>query len=52
MISSLGGNAANQAQLDAINVEKGRKLVDESRKSAEQELTTAKASRIKTLRYP
>lgn len=49
--NSIGGSAANQAQLDAINAQKERQIVEEARKTAEQELTTAKASRIKSLRY-
>lgn len=49
--NSIGGSAGNQAQLDAINAQKERQIVDEARKTAEQELTTAKAGRIKSLRF-
>ncbi|WP_448653028.1 hypothetical protein ACSHWC_06905 [Pseudomonas fluorescens] len=51
-IPGIGGSSAgNQAQLDAINADKERKVVEEAKKTAEQELTTAKAGRIKSLRF-
>lgn len=51
-ISSGGGfSGANQAQLDQINADKEKKVVEEAKKTAEQELTTAKAGRIKSLRF-
>lgn len=51
-ISGMGGaSAGNQAQLDAINSDKERKVVEEAKKTADQELTTAKAGRIKSLRF-
>ncbi|MGF6096740.1 hypothetical protein [Pseudomonas sp. 18175] len=47
-----GANSASaQAQLDQINANKEKKLVEEAAKTAEQELTTAKAGRVKSLRY-
>ncbi|MGA9700077.1 hypothetical protein [Pseudomonas sp.] len=44
-------NAANQAQLEAINANKEKEIVSEAKKSADQELLTAKAGRTKTLRF-
>lgn len=44
-------SAGNQAKLDQINAEKEKKIVDEAAKTAEQELTTAKAGRVKSLRF-
>lgn len=52
--SSVGAgasSAAAQAQLDQINANKEKKLVEEAAKTAEQELTTAKAGRVKSLRF-
>lgn len=50
-IPSGGMSGGNQAQLDQINANKEKKIVEEAKKTAEQELTTAKAGRIKSLRY-
>jgi hypothetical protein len=44
-------SAAAQAQLDQINANKEKKVVEEAAKTAEQELTTAKAGRVKSLRF-
>ena len=46
-----GMSAGAQAQLDQINANKERKVVEEAAKTAEQELTTAKAGRVKSLRF-
>lgn len=46
-----GMSSGNQAQLDRINADKERKIVEEAAKTAEQELTTAKAGRVKSLRF-
>lgn len=54
LLSSLGGaasSASSQAQLDQINADKEKKVVEEAKKTAEQELTTAKAGRVKSLRF-
>lgn len=40
-----------QAQLDRLNAEKEKKVVEEAKKTAEQEFTTAKAGRLKSLRF-
>ncbi|MDY0832522.1 MULTISPECIES: hypothetical protein [unclassified Pseudomonas] len=51
-IGSAGGlSAGNQAQLDRLNADKEKKIVEEAAKTAEQELTTAKAGRVKSLRF-
>ncbi|MBF6026150.1 hypothetical protein ICY20_00275 [Pseudomonas sp. P115] len=53
-INSSGGSnvsAASQAQLDQINAAKEKRVVEEAAKTAEQELTTAKAGRVKSLRF-
>ncbi|WP_190300957.1 hypothetical protein [Pseudomonas veronii] len=46
-----GVSAGAQAQLDRINADKEKKVVEEAAKTAEQELTTAKAGRVKSLRF-
>lgn len=46
-----GVSAAAQSQLDQINANKEKKVVEEAAKTAEQELTTAKAGRAKSLRF-
>ncbi|KAA8560478.1 hypothetical protein FX985_00522 [Pseudomonas extremaustralis] len=46
-----GVSAATQAQLDQINANKEKNVLKEAEKTAEQELTTAKAGRLKSLRY-
>lgn len=52
-IPSLGAGMSSgaQAQLDQINANKEKKVVEEAAKTAEQELTTAKAGRVKSLRF-
>lgn len=51
-IPSGGGMSSGaQAQLDQINANKEKKVVEEAQKTAEQELTTAKAGRVKSLRF-
>ncbi|WP_181157309.1 hypothetical protein [Pseudomonas poae] len=49
--STANVSAAAQAQLDKINAEKEKKVVEEAARTAEQELTTAKAGRVKSLRF-
>ena len=50
-IPSGGMSSGAQAQLDQINANKEKKVVEEAAKTAEQELTTAKAGRVKSLRF-
>ena len=44
-------SAGAKAQLDQINANKEKKVVEEAAKTAEQELTTANAGRVKSLRF-
>ncbi|NWA82829.1 hypothetical protein [Pseudomonas sp. D2002] len=44
-------SAAHQQKLDEIGDKKGDELVREAERTAQQELTTAKAGRIKSLRF-
>ncbi|WP_161799295.1 hypothetical protein [Pseudomonas fildesensis] len=46
-----GVSAAAQAQLDQINANKEKQVVEEAAQTARQELTTAKAGRAKSLRF-
>ncbi|MCF5721590.1 hypothetical protein [Pseudomonas syringae] len=49
--STANMSTASQAQLDQVNANKEKRVVEEAIKTAEQELTTAKAGRVKSLRF-